>query len=149
MSHFQICFLCSTVNKILMYQIYLRLFTYVHLDSIQSFLESGFQLIRNGNYSTRSECKIMKANPVHVLVCVNRCQPGWVKSGGQILCLYMTINLILILILSIRMYDIKLTIQSTGCLPLNSCKVFLKCFEILSCSWQNNSGPLISTSILR
>ena len=28
-------------------------------------------------------------DPVHVHVCVNRCQPGWVKSGGQILCVCM------------------------------------------------------------
>ena len=55
-----------------------------------------------------TSCEWLLTAPVYgirlhecVTLCVfNRCQPGWVKCGGVILCisLYMTINLILILI---------------------------------------------------
>ena len=41
-------------------------------------------------------------------MCVfNRCQPGWVKSGGEILCisLYMMINLILIFIIHFSLFS--------------------------------------------
>jgi len=39
-------------------------------------------------------------------MCVNRCQPGWVKSGGQILWICVTINLILIIIIWNKWYSV-------------------------------------------
>ena len=55
-------------------------------------------LMLPGHPLVQCMASVYECETLCMCVCVNRCQPGWVKSGGQILCVCMTINLILILL---------------------------------------------------